>query len=463
MSRKFLCVLICAAFILCAGCGGAEGGTQSPAVQYDTTGPTAVATAGPTVPSDFEDNNQEAELMMEYYKSVTPGVTYLPDYDPVGYPGIKALYFDGADMGGKKTKLFAYIGFPAGASEDSPVPAVVLQHGGAGFAFPQWIQQWTSRGYAAIAIANTGYKPVNGNITEFYSPKCWTRRLTAEEKAADERILVPDNNTTDLNGGKPNRQWMYHAVAGTILAHNLLRSDPRVIPEQIGLTGISWGGVITSIAMGFDTDFAFYIPIYGCAYLGQSETWMKNYFTPKTCEVWDAATRLDRVSAPILWLNWAHDDAFDIRTNCQSYLATQEHAVFAMRKEMGHSHDLGWLPLESYRFADWVIGRGEKMSRVQQPDSGMGRELSLSLDLPSDAADVNAQLHYLTVPVSYGADSKIVQNFQSVDCSVDIAAGRLTVSVPEEAAVYYIELSTAWKGGRYSTSTVLVETGKSDR
>ena len=103
------------------------------------------------------------------------------------------------------------------------------------------------------------------------------------------------------------------------------------------------------------------------------------------------------------------------------------------------------------------------MSRVQQPDSGMGRELSLSLDLPSDAADVSAQLHYLTVPVSYGADSKIVQNFQSVDCSVDIAAGRLTVSVPEEAAVYYIELSTAWKGGRYSTSTVLVETGKSDR
>ena len=36
-------------------------------------------------------------------------------------------------------------------------------------------------------------------------------------------------------------QWMYHAVADTILAHSLLRSHPRVDSENVGVMGISWG------------------------------------------------------------------------------------------------------------------------------------------------------------------------------------------------------------------------------
>jgi len=41
-------------------------------------------------------------------------------------------------------------------------------------------------------------------------------------------------------------QWMYHAVADTVLANSLLRSFSEVDASKVGLMGISWGGVITT-------------------------------------------------------------------------------------------------------------------------------------------------------------------------------------------------------------------------
>jgi cephalosporin-C deacetylase-like acetyl esterase len=55
-------------------------------------------------------------------------------------------------------------------------------------------------------------------------------------------------------------QWMYHALADTMLANSLLRSLPEVDASKIGVMGISWGGVITSTVIGLDERFAFGIP-----------------------------------------------------------------------------------------------------------------------------------------------------------------------------------------------------------
>ena len=50
--------------------------------------------------------------------------------------------------------------FPGAPGElhpaDSPVPGVVLVHGGGGTAFSEWVTEWTNRGYAAISIAVEG-------------------------------------------------------------------------------------------------------------------------------------------------------------------------------------------------------------------------------------------------------------------------------------------------------------------
>lgn len=61
----------------------------------------------------------------------TPTLHEIDGLQPTGeYEGIQAVWFDGMDQNGSKTKVFAYVGFPEGASEDAKVPAVVLLHGG---------------------------------------------------------------------------------------------------------------------------------------------------------------------------------------------------------------------------------------------------------------------------------------------------------------------------------------------
>ena len=198
------------------------------------------------IPQSFESKSEE----IEYYMQAVPSITWLPDYDPIGYPGIKALYYDGFKNNGVQTKIFAYMGFPEGASAENPVPAVVLLHGGGGFAFPQWVKVWNDRGYAAIAMCNTGYRPKDGNITSFYDSNDWTKVIPAQERREDERILIPDNDGMSSYNRDISCQWMYHAVGSAIMANNLLRADERVDSDKIGITGISWGGVITSMILG---------------------------------------------------------------------------------------------------------------------------------------------------------------------------------------------------------------------
>lgn len=483
MKKWFMCVSVFALLAIAStGCAP----KTSPSAGADTSGPSETAPTGtsavtstatsentaapkPThdfsklilpdrqIPETFSSKSEEIEYMFEYYMDAVPSITELPDYDPVGYPGIKAIYYDGLKNNGVQTKIFAYIGFPEGASADKPVPAVVLLHGGGGYAFPQWVKIWNQKGYAAIAMCNTGYIPKEPGNPDFYSGSSWTRVIPPEEKKNDPRVLIPDNDSMNSYKRDVSRQWMYHAVGSVIMANNLLRADERVDSSKIGITGISWGGVITSIAMGYDTRFAFNIPIYGCAHLGESMTWMKNCFTPGAVELWDATKRLDKVKSPILWLCWAGDTAFSINTNNASYLDTIDKSIFSMRMNMGHSHDLGWIPFESYRFADSIIKGGQPMTTIKEhPTAEMGRDVSLKADIPEDTTRISAICYYIDSELSYTSDSNMTQQWRRADCTVDKETGSITVRLPEDAHSYYIEITSTCAQGSYVTSSEFI-------
>ena len=100
-------------------------------------------------------------MFSEEFYNIYPRIQPLPEYDMKPdsiYHGIKAFFYDGADYKGKKTKVFAHIGFPE-MKQGERVPAVVLVHGGGGHAFPEWIRLWNERGFAAIAMDTTGFLP----------------------------------------------------------------------------------------------------------------------------------------------------------------------------------------------------------------------------------------------------------------------------------------------------------------
>jgi hypothetical protein len=75
--------------------------------------------------------------------------------------GCEPIFFSGPPYKGKKaTKVFGYIGLPAGLEPGETCPGMVLLHGGGGTAFDVWVELWNARGYAAITFDQCGEIPM---------------------------------------------------------------------------------------------------------------------------------------------------------------------------------------------------------------------------------------------------------------------------------------------------------------
>ena len=46
---------------------------------------------------------------------------------------------------------------------------------------------------------------------------------------------------------------------------------------RVGMTGISWGGYLTSLVCGLDSRLKFAIPVYGCGHLGLESAWVEQF------------------------------------------------------------------------------------------------------------------------------------------------------------------------------------------
>lgn len=291
---------------------------------------------------------------------------YFPEYNCQGeFGGIEAITYRGADYKGKPTRIFAHIGFPE--NTDTPVPAVVLVHGGGGHPEDVWIKKWNKRGYAAIAMSTNGYfpeKPVSA-LYEGFGDEAMVHGLI--EPFYKEGYTTLPNVTHIADSDHPiEDQWMYHAVASIILAHNLLREDERVASDKIGICGISWGGIMAAIAIGYDPRFTFAVPIYGSGYLSCGLSGLDKIFNVPGTQKWYAEKRFDRVKMPVMWLCWNDDCCFSVNSNSMSYQDTavgNSNTCLSMINNMGHSHYCAYTPNESYWFADMVL-EGKSIPRV---------------------------------------------------------------------------------------------------
>ncbi len=263
--------------------------------------------------------------------------------------GLEAIFFEGLPWKGRATRVFALLGLPE--DRGARVPGIVLVHGGGGTAFREWVEKWTNRGYAAISIA------VEGQTDEAERVPPSARRSWKRHKWAG-----PKRDGIYADSSEPLRdQWMYHAVADTVLANSLLRSLPEVDADRVGLMGISWGGVITSTVIGIDRRFAFAIPTYGCGHMFDSANrWGEALGDNRLYrEVWDPMVRMDRVRTPVLWLSWPGDGAFPLDSQAACYRTAPGPRMVSLIPGMGHSHRAGWAPPDSYAFADSVVRSGE--------------------------------------------------------------------------------------------------------
>ena len=260
----------------------------------------------------------------------------------------KAIYFDALPYEGKNTRAYAWLGLPK--KTVGKVPGVVLVHGGGGSAFKEWVQHWNRNGFAAISMAVEGQ--TDRKISKEGQKKAWEKH----QWAGPSRVGVFGDSSKELKN-----QWMYHAVSQTILANSLLRSLPEVEDEQVGLMGVSWGGIISSIVLGIDQRFAFTIPVYGCGYLNEADNHYKPALSNNNVYLkgWEAGHRLSLATMPVLWLSWPGDKHFPMEILKKSYDQCGSENMVSLVPNMGHGHGSAWSRPESYAFAKSVLARGK--------------------------------------------------------------------------------------------------------
>ena len=415
------------------------------------------------------NRSQQLELAFTQAENITPILNDMPEFAPTGACSyIRPVWFEGMNKGDKKTKVFAYIGFPENASAHSKVPAIVLVHGGGGHAFLPWVKMWNDRGYAAIAMDDTGYFPTAINAGDSETCKNWEFGLPEYLKEPDYTDAPNNDDLTSSANEDVSTMWMYHAVGQAILAVSILRADERVESSKVGLTGISWGGLITSITMGYDDRLAFAIPVY-CTGYSASNPWggMKERFSRDngTAELWSPEARYDKVKMPVLWSCWNDDNGMSVQSNSLSYLdgvKNNPEDRLSIRHMMFHSHSCSWCVPENMAFADSVVKGGARLTGIE--NNTVGRSISLTLTPDSSAEGITATVFYLTKEITHSRFKKyhydpwheFLEEYWNT-APLTVEGNKVSGEVPADALSYYVEIKTLIGGTEYVTSSVYTE------
>jgi dienelactone hydrolase len=356
--------------------------------------------------------------------------------------GIRSIFYEGLPFKGKETRVFAHYGLPDMAGKEK-VPAVVLVHGGGGTAYEEWVSLWTKRGYAAIAM------DLEGNVPD--KSEGVTKRL-------GHAMPGPPREGIFMDCDQPvEEQWMYHAAANVILAHSLLRGMPLVDSQRIGITGISWGGIVTSLVAGIDDRFAFGIPVYGCGYLYEAHNqWGERFVdmgeasAESVKRMTEPSAYLSRVAMPMLWVNWLYDPHFGMNIFSKSYTRATygiERSGMCIYPQLGHSHPLGWKPDEIYAFADSIVLGGNPLLRLGEPSENAG-DVIVAYYSTDGNEPLQAELYY-----TGNCDNWQQCEWVTAACTLDRSNNCVYIPLPQEAKAYFINVRDS-RG--YTSSTSLV-------
>lgn len=238
------------------------------------------------------------------------------DFGAPNTEGVSGIFFTSPiKYNGKPTRVAAYIGFPEGASAQNKVPAIVLVHGGLGTAVPQWVKYWNDLGFAAISMDTEGGEPTSGICNE-----STTYHLERNRYAGGASYEAGPTNNSYNDWDKPlEDQWMYHATSSVILSTSLISSFDCVDKTKVGITGISWGSVITSIVLKYDYRLTFAMPIYGGVTQSQSSgTSSARHPNETSINRWDTIDALIDIKCKTFYVTSDADNAFsmDIADRC---------------------------------------------------------------------------------------------------------------------------------------------------
>ena len=381
------------------------------------------------------EKTEELKALFGRVRAMAPSVRFCPERDPFpADPRVKALRFSGLPYNGKENTVFAYLALPENASAQTPAPGMVLVHGGGGHAYAEWARDWADRGYAAVSFDGFGQTYTGPDRTYDASLDFWK---------PDPASHLPMDGFASV--GKPfAEQGFTYFAADVLLAHNLLRADPRVVPGRIGLTGISWGGIAASVAVCYDDRFAFAAPVYGCGFMDASQTaWGAPFRSSDIAAVWDAKLLLGTVAAPVRFFNGDGDPFFDANATTASAAAAPNGSL-TLLPGFTHGQTEGAAIPELLRFADEQTGRGRGNIGIDALCAGEnGAEIRFSL--PRDVKTAEACVYYKNEGLVY-EDKYLREPWRRA--AVKAADGKALVPLPAKAHTFYFCVEGKTDGGQ---------------
>lgn len=282
-------------------------------------------------------------------------------------PNMMAIRFDSEAFPRKhleKTQPFAVIGKPETEMPEGGYPAIVLVHGGSGHVFTNWIEYWTEKGYVAIALDLFG------------------NELNAELLKSVNIMGGPSetqSGSVNDDPDDPQNSWVYHSVCNVIRCNNILRALDYVNENQIGVTGISWGGFITCIVAGVDKRFAAFAPVYGSGYIFESSRWTGRFGgeegtegREKWIDRYDPSSYLPYATKPMLFVSGIDDNAFSVLNRVKSYESVPAKTFYSQRSN--YTHGYFWAQsYEIYAFMEHILLGKDTMMGIKSASYENGK------------------------------------------------------------------------------------------
>lgn len=418
-----------------------------------------------TAPADFmyaqnSASNNSSSILVEYSSEgpswvkseliknrvlETPGFKFTDDFDAEkSESNIRGLFFKGLPYHGKPTKVFCWYGIPENLSKDDKVPAVVLVHGGGGTAYNQWVKEWTQRGYIAISIALEGQLPGDKIEGDDGQKQYRTFQFSGPKRQGFFEDVVTENL---------ENQWFYHAVSDIMMATSLLKSLPNVDKNKIGITGISWGGILTNVVTGLDDRFAFSIPVYGCGFLQETPHYHSQLSKLSKEQQafylnnWEPSLYVPLQKQPTLFVNGTNDFHFTMNSFTKTYEVSPNEKYLYVEHYMKHGHLPGWAPKTIYAFADYVVKKGTPPTKTEFIKRNKSKVLY------EYQGDVNKVfLYYTTKTADWGSD-----NYKWIQYLARLSDDKKTISasLPKNAVAYFINTINS-EGIMYSSPMKMV-------
>lgn len=337
---------------------------------------------------------------------------------------VEEVYYQAGVYNDKPIRIFSYFCYP---KYKKNLPAIILVHGGAGYADKTRAITWAKRGYVALSMDLPGKGQGRGI----------------------SRSSGPDMDVEVLLRVKPNlyANYLYHAVNAVRCGITFLEKKEIVDKKNIGMVGLSWGGVITLLVNGIDGRLKTAVPVFGSGYLDDGSTWQEwfdSLMTREDLDIYnknfDARNFIKSQHAPVFYLTGTNDNCFYLPNFIRTYNRMSGEKVLAIFPNVRHR--LNYAMLRSiYQWCDYKL-----KNKVSFPSLKVGELIEKQgvMELPINIVSekpVKVKIYYSQSDLQ-GWTEKYWKSIL-VEKKEGVFVGKIPKSIIKPEILYYISVENS--------------------